>query len=338
MKKSNFLKLAFIVVAMFAFASSFAQGVSTNYVNIAPGTAATGLNLSFVTEGKAIPLYVTPDVNYHPSWVFPSTGLTPNFTWSVTGAAITGGSLTLNQPSTLNYFELTGVTIGGPYLINAKEVAGAAFGGCSDAGLNFNIQVLPKPTAGIIGAALDASWQTTTAGYSYYRCGNLAGGENLTVTISELGVLTANASYAFSIEKRSVNIDVANAEIVASIVASNLVDHPTTAKYAGVNDGATQIITTGALNVLNSLRTKYTFTLKRGSNLPGLPAAQGVVSAVSQKSDYVTAMNLPLAGNNVMGLDEITMYPFTNPVIVQYIVNPNPTTGPIFHIPNNYAF
>ncbi len=329
MKKSNFLKLAFIVVAMFAFTSSFAQGVSTDYVGIAAGT-------SYVTEGKAIPLYVTPDPNYHPAWVFPSTGLTAGFTWSVTGAAITGGSLTLNQPSTLNYFELTGVTIGGPYIINAKEVAGAAFGGCSDAGLNFNITVLPKPQAGIIGAALDASWQETTAGYSYYRCGNQAG-EDLTVTITETGVLTANASYAYSIEKRSVNIDVANAEILASVVTSNLVNHQTTSKFAGVNDGATQIVTTGALNVLNSLRTKYTFTLRKATNLPAL-TAQGIVSAVSQKSDYVAAMNLPLAGDNVMGLDEITTYPFTNPVIVQYIVNPNPTTGPIFHIPNTYAF
>jgi len=226
--------------------------------------------------------------------------------------------------------------VGGPYVINAKEVAGAAFGGCSDAGLNFNITVLPVPQAGIIGAAVDAGWSVTTAGYSYYRCGNLAGGENLTVTISELGVLTANASYAYSIEKRVVNIDVASAEVGVPVV-TNLVNHQTTSKYAGVDDGATQVVTTGALSVVASLRTKYTFTLKKATNLPG-PTAEGIVSAVSQKSDYVTAMNLPIVGNNVMGLDEITTYPFTNPIVVQYVVNPNPTTGPIFHIPNTYAF
>lgn len=333
MKKSTFLKLAFIVVATFSFTGSFAQGLETDYLLIGAGN-------SYVTVGKSIPVYVEPDALYHPTWAFPSTNLTAGFTWDFTLPG--GGVITINQPSTLNYAEFTGVTVGGPYVVNVKEVADAAFGGCSDAGRDFNINVLPVPTAGIVGAAVDADWSVTTPNYSYYRCGNLLGGENLTVTITEAGALAAFASYAYSIEKRTVNINVSNVEDAASIVVtSNFVTHPTTAKLAGVNDGGTEVVTTGALSVLNNLRTKYTFTLKKALNLPVATAA-GIVSAISQKSDYVYAMNHALTvltpGDNTFSLDEITTYPFTGTVVVQYIVNPSPTTGPIYHIPNTFSF
>jgi hypothetical protein len=49
----------------------------------------------------------------------------------------------------------------------------------------------------------------------------------------------------------------------------------------------------------------------------------GVVSAVSHKSDY-------LAGS-------VTGYTFTDNQVV-FIINPAPDTGPIYYVPNNYRY
>jgi hypothetical protein len=325
MKKTNFLKLAFLTVAMFAITGSFAQGVVTDYALITADASNT-----YVTQTKAIPVYVKPDPLYHPTWVFPSTNLTAGFTWVFTSADITGGNIALTQPSSLNYATLTGVNIGGPYAVNVKEQSGGAFGGCSDAGLNFNVFVVTRPSAGITGAAAGAGWVTDLASYNFHRCGD-ALAENLSVTITEVGAPALLASYAFAIEKRTVNIDVSNVEIPASVVTTNLVNYPTPvgSKYKTTTaDGGVLSVSTGALTVLNSLRTKYQFTLKK---TPLVAGADGIVSGISHRSDYVAANGAPT-------LAQITTYPFTGTVIVEYIVNPSPTTGPIYHIPNNYAY
>jgi hypothetical protein len=51
--------------------------------------------------------------------------------------------------------------------------------------------------------------------------------------------------------------------------------------------------------------------------------AEGIISAISQKSDFIAGTQLA--------------YTYTDNTVV-FIVNPAPATGPIYHIPNNYAY
>jgi hypothetical protein len=62
--------------------------------------------------------------------------------------------------------------------------------------------------------------------------------------------------------------------------------------------------------------------LLKASDAPGA-AANGIISAISEKSDYIAGV--------------VSTYAFTDSQIV-IIVNPAPSTGPIYHIPNSYAY
>jgi len=334
MKRSTLKKLAFTLVAMFVFTGAFAQMVAGDFSLI-----SAQANSTYVTQDKAVPVYVLPDATYHPTWTFPSNNITLGFTWVFTLPV--GGAITMNQPSTLNYAEFTGVTVGGPYAVNVYELAPAAFGGCHDAGLNFNVYVTGKPTAGMTGSVASATWiadAATATGSLQHICGDVAAGENLTVAFTETGVPAATlASYAYLVQRRVINIDVTDAEIDADLVTvgtqpislTSISDRTTLAKYKATT--GSEVIATGGLTVLNSLRTKYTFTISKASNLPGA-TADGIVSNISQKSDYVSA-------NGVPALAQITTYPFTaGSTTVEYIVNPSPVTGPIYHITNTFAY
>ena len=69
----------------------------------------------------------------------------------------------------------------------------------------------------------------------------------------------------------------------------------------------------------------YEFTIMKPSDAAGA-AGEGIVSAISHKSDWLT----------LDGGGDVTTYAFAVPaeVIVQYVVNPTPITGPIYTIPN----
>ncbi|HUW06570.1 MAG TPA: hypothetical protein VMW01_09925 [Williamwhitmania sp.] len=325
MKKSTFLKIALTLASALFVSGAMAQGDAADYSLI---SADATPNATYVTQGMSVPVYVQPDAIYNPSWVFPSTGLTAGFTWVVTSAS-SPANITFIQPSSLNYVEISGVTVGGPYAVNVYEQAPAAFGGCHDAGIDFNVFVTGKPTAAVSGSAV-AAWTVDAAGHQFHVCGD-QGPENLSVAITETGAPVANAGYAYSIQKRSVNIDAADVEIPASVVTSLVDDHTTAAKYHGAGP---EVVSTGALTVLNLKRTKYTFTLLKASDLL-VATPEGIVSAISQKSDYVAAN---VAGGATAAAGNITTYPFTGTVTVEYIVNPTPVTGPVYHIANAFAY
>jgi len=313
----NFLKIVLTFVLAFTLTGAFAQGLPADY-----GLISTDGDVSYVTLDATIPFYVTPDANYHPTWAAFSTNLTAGFVWNFydDGSWANGTELTLAV--TDNYVEIQANTIGS-YPINVKEEAPAAFGGCEDAtGQDFTVNVIAKPTATITGAGANNAWTVTTAGHEYYICGD-AIAENVTMAITETGVPAALASYAYSVQKRVVNLNNLGAEIGVPVVTTP-VDHTTAAKNATATaDGGSEVLSSGAMPVVGGLRTKYEFTLQKGTDAPLAAAAEGIVSAVSHKSDYLT----------VAGGGNITTYPFTGTVTVVYIVNPAPTTGPIYHIP-----
>ncbi|MBI9052168.1 MAG: hypothetical protein JEY96_00025 [Bacteroidales bacterium] len=316
MKKMNFLKIAFTFVLALVMTAAIAQNDPADY-----GLISTDGDVSYVTLDATIPFYVTPDANYHPTWAAFSTNLTAGFTWNYyTDLSWTIGT-ELALAITDNYVEITANTVGS-YPINVKEEAPAAFGGCEDAtGVDFTVNVIAKPTADITGAAANNVWNTTTAGHEYYICGD-ALAENITIGITETGVPAALASYAYSVQKRVVNINNLGVETGAATTTTPVDRTIATKNATATINGGTEVFTTAAMPVVGGLRTKYEFTMQKATDAAAA-VAEGIVSAVSHKSDYLT----------VAGAGNITGYPFTGTVTVVYIVNPAPTTGPIYHIP-----
>lgn len=332
MKKMNFLKILMTLVLAFVITGAFAQNDPTDY-----GAISADADISYVTLDATIPFYITPDNTYHPTWTAFSNNLTAGFSWNFYDDASWSDGTELDLTVTNNYVEITGNTVGS-YPINVKEQAAAAFGGCEDAtGQDFTVTVIAKPTAGIVGAGANNTWTEVTAGYEYYICDDAAA-EDLTITITETGVPSALASYAYSVEKRVINIDASDTEIPASeVLTSNFVDHTIVSKYAtGTADGGSETVSTGLMPVVGGERTKYEFTIKTATDYTNA-VSPGIVSAISHKSDYLDiAADTQGDGSDPSDDLDITTYAFTGTTTVTYIVNPAPTTGPIYHIPNDF--
>lgn len=303
--------MALAMVAVLFVANAFAQ--PANYVEATEDT--------YHTTGKDVRLYVRPDAVYSPGWVLNANSRW-TFTYPVALNGITAPASGALSPN--NYLTITAPPAG-TYVINYVET-NIAFS-CDDGGLSHTLRVLPVPTAAITVSA-GAGWTQVIANKEYYRCGDDADGETVTVTFTETGVRAADARYAFRVQRRVVNIDESNNEIGASLVSTDVADYQTgaTLKYhANVADGGTWTFNQATLPILNSARTKYEFILYKATGVPG---AEGVVSAISHKSDYDF-----VAG----AMGTIVSHPFTGLTTVTYIVNPTPVTGPIYHIPNNFA-
>lgn len=315
MKKTIFRTLLFSVMMFFSFVS-FGQVENGDYSEYDANTTVP-TNIDYATVNSTVGYFVKPDAYYHPDYTAVGTWvLTANFTWNWTIPTNPGAASISSQ--TDNYVEITYPATGN-YVINVAEQAPASMGSCADATPTvMNITVLPLPTAEITGANVGVM-NVTTADHEFYACGNQAA-ENITITITETGVPAGLASYAYFVQKRVINIDNSDTEIPASQVITTLVDYPTTGKNATATaDGGTEVLSTGLLDVLNNERTKYEFTLLQPSDLS---TTEGIVSAVSHKSDYVS-------------LPTITTHPFTGTVTVVYIVNPAPQTEQIYHIPTS---
>jgi hypothetical protein len=318
--KMNILKPALTLLAVFLFAGAFAQGDPADY-----GAISDDAGISYVTLDATIPLYVTPDPVYHSSWTAISANLTAGFVWNFynDGSWADGNQLTLAV--TGNYVEITANTIGS-YAVNVKEQAPAAYGGCEDpTGRDFTITVIAKPMAAIAGGEANNTWTEVTGGHEYYLCGD-ALAENLSITITETGAPAALASYAYSVRKRVVNIDISDVEEPGEVVTNDFVNHLVSDKYATATaGGGAETVSTGLMPVVGAKRTKYEFTIRSATDYAGA-GDPGIISGISHKSDYLA----------VADGSDITTYPFTGTMTVVYVVNPSPVTGPIFHIPNNF--
>jgi hypothetical protein len=305
MKRVLKFKSIVAIVAMLLFASgSFAQ-IMTVYQDVN--------ETSYQTAGTSFRLYVEPDAVYSPTYN-PATNANINanarWTWTFTGLTATAPVVTAT-PVAQNFVEFTNVTAGA-YTITVAE--SNTIGGCVDGTAESqDVTVVAAPTAAI-----------TTADPAQ-ACGNQAA-MNVAMTFTE-AVPTAVAAYSFAVQELVENIDPSDAVLTTLGTNNAFVDFPTTAKLktpalTGAASPYGYTFATSALNVQNGLRTRYTYTLLKSSDAPGA-AANGIISAISQKSNY-------LAGT-------IQTYAFGDNQIV-IIVNPAPVTGPIYHIPNNFAY
>jgi hypothetical protein len=320
MKKSNFFKTVLgVAAAMLISTSTFGQVANNNYTEYdANRTAPTNVDwVTLRTGGNTVMgYYALPDPVYHPNYIAPGWTLTAGFTWSWTLPGTVTNVTPGGQPA--NYVELN-FSAAGNYAIRVAETSPAAFGGCADLTPTLmNVTVVAAPVATIVTADPAAA------------CGDQAAmAVNMTFTEA---VPQALAGYAFAVSELVENIDAADLVIGAPLVNNaTFVDYPMSGKLktpalTGAASPYGFSFNTSALTVQNGQRTRYTYTALKATDAPAA-AANGVISAISQKSDFVA---------HAGGADYLT-YAFTDNTIV-IIINPAPATGPIYYIPNNFAY
>jgi len=322
MKKSTLLKLAFTLVAIFVFAGLYAQNPPAPYV-LYDANKVAPTNVDYVTlktGGTTMGYYALPDPIYHPNYVAAGT-LAAGFVWNWSVVP----AMTVNKPGAANYAQIV-FTATGNYAVNVNEQADAAFGGCAGANTLMNVTVVSPPTFTISAPALASI------------CGTQAA-QTISVAIVE-NVPVANASYAFRVTEEIDEIDASNVVIndgAEGTFAGG--DFPIATKLqavGGAQPNYTWTINTSNLAVNNLHRTRYVYRFHKPTGAP-VAATEGFVSAISQKSDYVTpgiaALNTyPFASGNA----QVTLA--AGVATITYIVNPAPVTGPIYHISNTYAY
>jgi len=314
MKKSNFLRTVLsIATAMLISTSVIGQVANNNYTEYdANRTAPTNVDYVTLKAGNTtMGYYALPDPVFHPNYnAGGAWALTAGFVWNWSILP----AMTINKPGAANYAEIV-FTATGDYAVNVAEESPAAFGGCADATPTvMNVTVIAPPavtiaTADPVSACSDQPAMAV----------------NMTFTEA---VPQALAGYSFAINETIENIDAGGTPVGAALVDNDgFLDFPTTGKLKtpALTNAASPYgysFNTSALTVRNGGRTRYTYTAIKASDAPGA-ALDGVISAISQKSDFLAAA--------------ISTYAFTDNQIV-IIVNPAPATGPIYYIPNTFSY
>ncbi len=329
MKKSTLMKLALTLVAIFVFASANAQIL----VDYSQDNATT----TFQTAGKDFRLYVMPDPIYSPGPAYdPATNLGYNgdsrWTWVYVG--LTGAPLT-GVASANNWVTFTAPAAGN-YSVTAAE--SNIVTGCADGTpVTQVVEVIDAPTAVIGGSTGNVNYSWTGAS-PYTDCvPAVTGTETVTVTITEDAQLPVGfRGYALLISQSVGNVlpDLATADgapvvtswdyTLAAKLKTGNASIPGTHTWTP-NDVAvatsTYTFPTPTLAVIGGKPTRYTFSIAQASDAG---VTVGIVSAISQKSDYVGGTVLPSA--------------FGATTSIAYIVLPAPVTGPIYHISNTFAY
>jgi hypothetical protein len=308
MKTKNLLKLALMMVAMFTFVGVNAQ-ILTDYENVAETV--------YQTEGKNFRIYVEPDLVYSPGYVAATNtgiGAAARWTWNLDGLTAVAPWTDNTTAFAQNYVEIS-APAAGAYTIEVAESTTIGIG-CPDATPETrDFVVIPVPTATI-----------TTADPAQACDDQPAAAVAMTFTEA---VPAGLAGYAFNIEELVETIDPSDVVLSTIRTVTDFVEYTTAAKLntvGALTGGASPYgftFNTSALVVEGGNRTRYTYTLRKASDAPGA-AADGLISAISEKSDYV--------GGTVL------THAFGAKTTFVAIVNPAPTTGPIFHIPNDFAY
>ncbi len=304
--------------ALFMFAVMTAQAQVTfendDYVSIGDATA----NVDSVTTGTRSGYYIMPDSYYHPNYTNAGGwALTNNFTWTWTTSDV--ANAILDDASTAdNYVEVDFGAVG-TYKISGREIAPALYGGCQSVDTSITVEVIPSPTvtiltggAGIITGDLEVCEGApelagvVEAAFTGVQVGQQLGWDFTIWTLA--GDHTTPLFYYD--DDASTSLGAAEAAAIDSTFASN-------AQHEGINGSTFSLPkATGGFPVINNQSTVYRYTI------------DGVNDYISRKSDYL--------GNTAAAKNAWTVYDNTVETIT-IIVNPTPVTGPIYHIPNNWA-
>lgn len=317
MRTKNLLKLALTMVAMLTITGAWAQTIANYTGNYVDANNLTDNNISLVTVGKSIPLFVWPSTLYHPSYnPVDGSGMTADFTWVWTSG--TPANVTLGSQN-LNYVEATAVgAVGSSSVINVKEKAPAAWGGCEDpTGTDITVTIVAKPTYSLAGAG-------TTANYCSGNGSIPTAGPEVTFT----GYVNFDFTYTLEIKTIDQNgtavnyydIDKANPNAVAYFASNYTKGTPATATALTAN----LAYPTGGYTLIDAnTSTVYTYTMAL------------VNDVVSRKSDFLANPTKVKANfeyyDNAGAVDGAAVSTFA------IIIRPAPVTGPIFHIPNAWS-
>ncbi len=315
MKRELNFRIIFAAAALFVTAGLFAQTPIPGWDNGAGGDNYDNAGATWVTEGKTIPLYASPDAYYHPGYV-PATGvgLTAGFVWNWTSA---------DEPANItfggaadNYIEITGVNAGA-YTVSVAEESSW---GCADATpevITINVVAVPAMAfdatsitsedceGGTFPAAIGVD---VSGGYQNFR---------LAWTL-EIKTLTAGGADEFWYDDEDGTGRVAAQKY--AVEYTQLAPEPVAAS------GNHAITTVTAFNAINNgtidATTVYTYSLN------------GLNDHASRWGDFLTLA--AGAGVNGAAPDDFVYYDL-GPETITMTVHPTPTTGPIFHIDATWA-
>ena len=274
MKRSTLIKhVGTLAILMFTF-GVMAQNPPSPYVRYDSNVTYPDTTdyVTFKTGGTTMGYYALPDSVYHPTYVGSGT-LTLGFIWNWTNPTHPGTAATFNKPGAANYVEIT-YPVAGAYVINVAEQAPAGFGSCADTiPTVMNVSVIAPPTFTISAPALAST------------CGDQAA-QIITVAIVE-NVPANWAAYAFQVTEEIDEIDI-NDAVINNGTETVIHNYTTASKLktlGGTSPNFTWSFNTAPLTVNNGHRTRYVYRFKKAADAPGA-AAHGVISAITQKSDY----------------------------------------------------
>lgn len=319
MKKSTLMKLAFTLIAVFGMLAAEAQTYPATIQDPAHANAPNYVQVSTNTKqttGIGFTLYVAPDPVYSPLYAgVGTTGINPASQWQWawgTAADGTGGAI-LKTWSAQNYLAVLPAQMpaaGSTRTFWSTEMIAA---GCADlVGRSHVLTVLPAPTGTLIGSNTGGTWTVATAGTEFYRCGT-GYTDDLVPSFSEAG--TDYDAYAYTVTVSATPYNAAGAPGATVDVTGTygISKAATIATFvaSGTSIAIPALMAQLEVPVGTKVRTKYVFTLAT------------VASRMSTLSHYREG-----SAN--------TFYPVAGQTVT-YWLNLPPVTGPIYHIPNNFA-
>lgn len=368
MKKQNLLKLAFTMMAMVFMTGAMAQTntgqwganatvgdyVRSNGTPITnPADALVTSPTDKITVNKSMPFWVWPSASYNPDFDYTSigsaitnivTGVVSDFAWVSAGSTITSyysdGTSTDDGNGIKNYVEISWNTTGNK-VIEVTETPSSAL--CPADPVYFGVSVIDVPSATIVGAnsalGLDnvissACWDASTPHsvavnvtlpnaaevYPYhfnvtYEVFNVS-------SLDGSGELPNDGSNVFNDAAAGVS-PIAIGDGTVHIYGQDGAAYPT-AGNPRILAAGTELVAAQDYKVQNNMITVYRLTYNN------------VNARISRKSDYIAARTGTWTATDY---GNFSYYPTVAANTAKYIVSlPTPVTGPIYHIPNTFAY
>jgi hypothetical protein len=321
MKTNNFFKVLVSVVFFFATAAiSMGQVENSDYVSsVVSGSGVTDT----VSVGDSVGYYIQPDPYYHPNYTAGNGwSLTDNFEWnfSILPAA------TLNQmQSDTNYVTATFANTGN-YTLTAYEKAPIAYGGCQSADTALSIVVI------------DSSSFAVHSGVGYIdtdieECEgdpNLSNVVGIDITNNGGNNLNYNLQWSLTIftleNDQTTKADYYNASKTAFGTPDTAIDYTAASPQVISNPGLHDLthVAGNEFTVLDNKTTVYEYTVS------------AINDRYSRKGDYLSLYASAGAPGFATNADDFSYFS-SDAFTITITVNPTPKTGPIFHIPNDWA-
>jgi len=322
MKTTNKI-LVSAVTFLFALMSVQAQVENSDFTSIGDAT----VNIDSVSVGSTNGYYIMPDTYYHPNYNGANSWtLTAGFTWTWD---VTAGAIANDADNADNYVEVEFPSTG-TYVLAGRETSPAAYGACSSEDTTITVEVLDTASFSVIagGGYISANTEVCEGDATLSNllginiADNAGNGANYNLQWS-LTIYTLQADHTTPVNyyntDESTNVGAGNPAISYTAAAPAAIANPGVYDLTHVNDGEFSAIG-GASTVYEYTVTSINDRFSRKSEYLSLLAANGGTPGFATTPDDFTYYGA--------GDEEFT---------ITITVNPAPVTGPIYHIPNNWA-